>query len=60
MARVSSEPLQPNPFTTYRDPNTGAWIVVKSQLNLDISSEQNLKSSPIYSSHEQSSPVKSN
>lgn len=59
MARVSSEPLQPNPFTTYRDPNTGAWIVVKSQLNVD-SIEPNLKSSPIYSSHEQLSPVKSN
>jgi len=22
--------LKPNPFTTYRDPETGVWIVVKS------------------------------
>ncbi|HIK54369.1 MAG TPA: hypothetical protein IGS37_04300 [Synechococcales cyanobacterium M55_K2018_004] len=22
-------PLRPNPFTTYRDPQTGQWIVVK-------------------------------
>jgi hypothetical protein len=23
--------LQQNPFTTYRDPDTGRWIVVKSE-----------------------------
>jgi hypothetical protein len=29
MVKVSNQPLQPNPFTTYRDPKTGQWIVVK-------------------------------
>ncbi len=29
MAKVSNEPLQPNPFLTYRDPQTGLWIVVQ-------------------------------
>jgi len=24
-----SKPLQPNPFTAYRDPETGKWMVVK-------------------------------
>jgi len=23
--------LRPNPFTTYRDPETGKWIVVKTE-----------------------------
>jgi hypothetical protein len=27
MAKVSNEPLQPNPFITYRDPKTGLWLV---------------------------------
>jgi hypothetical protein len=30
MARISSDPLQPNPFITYRDPKTGTWLVIKS------------------------------
>jgi hypothetical protein len=30
MVKVSDEPLQPNPFTTHRDPNTGLWVVVKA------------------------------
>jgi hypothetical protein len=30
MVKVSNEPLQPNPFTTHRDPNTGLWVVVKA------------------------------
>jgi hypothetical protein len=29
MAKVSSQPLQPNPFATYRDPNTGLWLIVQ-------------------------------
>lgn len=28
-APKSSKELQPNPFMTYRDPQTGRWIVVK-------------------------------
>jgi hypothetical protein len=28
MAKVSQEPLQPNPFQTYRDPLTGKWLVI--------------------------------
>ncbi|AFY76857.1 hypothetical protein Ple7327_1478 [Pleurocapsa sp. PCC 7327] len=30
MVKSSNEPLQPNPFTTYRDPKTGLWVVVKA------------------------------
>jgi hypothetical protein len=29
MVKASNEPLQPNPFTTYRDPKTGLWVVIK-------------------------------
>jgi hypothetical protein len=29
MAKLSDEPLQPNPFRTYRDPDTGLWVVIK-------------------------------
>lgn len=29
MAKLSNEPLQPNPFLTYRDPDTGRWVVIK-------------------------------
>ncbi|MDJ0580495.1 hypothetical protein [Crocosphaera sp.] len=28
MAKASEQPLQPNPFRTYRDPKTGLWIVI--------------------------------
>ncbi|MGK7934016.1 MAG: hypothetical protein AB4041_21655 [Microcystaceae cyanobacterium] len=28
MARTSKEPLKPNPFFTYRDPETGVWRVI--------------------------------
>jgi hypothetical protein len=28
MAKMSDEPLQPNPFITYRDPKTGLWLVI--------------------------------
>jgi hypothetical protein len=27
MPNPSEQPLKPNPFTTYRDPKTGLWIV---------------------------------
>lgn len=30
MAKASQKPLQPNPFNTHRDPETGLWIVVKT------------------------------
>ncbi|MBR8830039.1 MAG: hypothetical protein N5P05_003304 [Chroococcopsis gigantea SAG 12.99] len=29
MAKLSNEPLQPNPFLTYRDPDSGLWITVQ-------------------------------
>lgn len=29
MAKASDQPLQPNPFCTYRDPQTGLWVVVQ-------------------------------
>ncbi|EAW37035.1 hypothetical protein L8106_21512 [Lyngbya sp. PCC 8106] len=29
--KTCEKPLQTNPFTTYRDPETGRWIVVKEQ-----------------------------
>ncbi len=28
MAKTSEQPLQPNPFRTYRDPKTGLWVVI--------------------------------
>lgn len=46
MARVSRKPLQPNPFTTYRDPKTGSWIVVKSEPN-ELYVDKELESSQI-------------
>ena len=30
MAKLSSRPLRPNPFHTYRDPETGKWLIVDS------------------------------
>jgi hypothetical protein len=30
MARTSNEPLKPNPFLTYRDPETGVWQVINA------------------------------
>ncbi len=30
MAKASEKPLQPNPFNTYRDPQTGMWIVIQT------------------------------
>lgn len=31
MARPCDKPLKQNPFNAYRDPETGKWVVVKSQ-----------------------------
>jgi hypothetical protein len=28
MSNTSKKPLRQNPYTTYRDPQTGKWIVV--------------------------------
>lgn len=33
MAKVSNEPLQPNPFITYRDPKTGLWLVLQETIS---------------------------
>jgi hypothetical protein len=48
MVKVSNDSLQPNPFTTYRDPNTGHWIVVKAahvcKQHDSFDREENLKS----------------
>lgn len=33
MAKVSNEPLQPNPFITYRDPKTGFWLVLQETIS---------------------------
>ncbi len=33
MARVSNQPVKKSPFTTYRDPQTGKWIIEKCQEN---------------------------
>lgn len=31
-SKSEPKPLRKNPFTTYRDPETGRWIVVKPAL----------------------------
>ncbi|MDY7015237.1 MAG: hypothetical protein SVX43_16895 [Cyanobacteriota bacterium] len=31
MAKLSKANLKPNPFTTYRDPQTGRWLAIPSQ-----------------------------
>ena len=38
--KTSEKPLKPNPFLTYRDPETGRWIVVKEQETLSSSEEK--------------------
>lgn len=40
MAKVSNEPLQPNPFLTYRDPQTGLWIIVQDNPSLKNENER--------------------
>lgn len=30
MAKYSNPNLQPNPFVTYRDPQTGLWVVLEN------------------------------
>lgn len=32
MFRSSQRYLKPNPFTTYRDPKTGEWIVIQTDV----------------------------
>lgn len=29
--QTTNKNLRPNPFSAYRDPNTGRWVVVKSE-----------------------------
>ena len=29
MLKTKDEKLKPNPFTTYRDPETGKWLVMR-------------------------------
>ncbi len=29
--QTNNKNLRPNPFSAYRDPNTGRWVVVKSE-----------------------------
>jgi hypothetical protein len=31
MAKLSSQPLKPNPFITRRDPKTGMWLVIEPE-----------------------------
>ncbi|HLO48413.1 MAG TPA: hypothetical protein VK211_08340 [Kamptonema sp.] len=33
MMKACDKPLKSNPFTTYRDPQTGKWIVVQQEQN---------------------------
>ncbi|MDB9525618.1 hypothetical protein PN498_06435 [Oscillatoria sp. CS-180] len=35
MAKACQKPLKGNPFSTYRDPSTGKWIVVKQKKSMD-------------------------
>ena len=28
MAQSTKKPLRPNPFTAYREPDTGRWVVI--------------------------------
>ena len=47
MAKASEQPLQPNPFRTYRDPKTGLWVVIQaSGINTPdfVSDQQNVPS----------------
>ncbi len=47
MAKASEQPLQPNPFRTYRDPKTGLWVVIPvSQTSNHLSSSMEPKISP--------------
>lgn len=51
MAQLCQQPLAESPFTTYRDPYTGKWVVQKNQnttttnyFNLNTNSPFNLSS----------------
>jgi hypothetical protein len=49
-----NKPLKSNPFTTYRDPQTGKWTVVKPQENkINDSSKSKCFSNPINSLEKQ-------
>lgn len=50
MATLSNEPLQPNPFITYRDPETGLWLVVKDQPSSSSVKSVTIKNNPVNSS----------
>ncbi|MDY7022969.1 MAG: hypothetical protein SWJ54_16740 [Cyanobacteriota bacterium] len=38
--KTCEKPLKSNPFTTYRDPKTGQWIVIRHQSSSPSSSEK--------------------
>lgn len=40
MGKTCSSPLKANPFTTYRDPKTGRWVVVTNDTKNQKSSTQ--------------------
>ncbi len=42
MDKISQKPLKPNPFTTYRDSETGRWLVVLPE---SVSHERSLEAS---------------
>lgn len=33
MQKLCDRPLKQNPFTTYRDPETGKWVVVGARVD---------------------------
>lgn len=32
MQKICNKPLRQNPFTAYRDPETGRWVIVKESV----------------------------
>lgn len=34
--KSSNQPLKSNPFTSYRDPKTGQWVVIKPDEKLKL------------------------
>jgi len=32
LPKASKRELRPNPFTTYRDPETGQWLVIRQMM----------------------------
>ncbi len=43
MNKITNVKLRPNPFTTYRDPETGIWKVLKANLESSESGNHSLK-----------------